>query len=269
MTAAPRRLCVIGNSHVACLKLAAEAPPAGLPPADWFAASANSTSALRLAENRFLTADDSRVRRQFAAVSGGRERIDLADYDAFALVGICVQLRDVLRFFRSHCLWRHREWRAERALISDANFRAYLAGLYGWRPAYGLARRIAAVRPGAPVLLLPAPAPNPTALGDKTMAEVAALRDTPYFAELDRLHRAIAARAAAAAGARLVLQRDATLAAPGFTAARFGVGSVGLQGPRAASPGQGSGVRENADAWHMNPAFGRTRLEDIAAALAA
>ena len=268
MTAAPRRLCVIGNSHVACLKLTAEAPDR-LPPTDCFAASANSTASLRLVENRFLATDDARVNRQFAAVSGGRERIDLAAYDAFALVGIRVQLRDVLRFFRSHCLWRHREWRAERALISDANFRAYLAGLYGWRAAYRLARLISAARPATTVLLLPAPLPTPKALGDKTMAELASLRDTGYFAELDRLHRAVAARAAAAVGAQLVLQRDATLAAPGFTAARFGMGSVGLQGPRTVGDGQWFGEKRSTDAWHMNPAFGRTRLEDIAAALAA
>ena len=263
------RLCVIGNSHAACLKLAGDADPAGLPGAAYFAASANLTGRLRLVEGRFLAAEDAELARQFAAVSGGQTRIDLADYDAFALVGICLRPRDLFRLFRGHCLWRHRAWRGDRPLISDAGFRAVLASLHADLPGYRLARAIASARPEAALLLLPAPCPTAAALEDKGLRALRGLRETPYFAELARLHRALAAPAAAAVGARAVFQRPETLDAPGFTAPQFNEKPVGLLQSHKAGEGAWHGEKARPDPWHMNPAFGRTRLEDIAAALAA
>jgi hypothetical protein len=266
---APARLCVIGSSHVACLKVAADQDAAGLPPTDYFASSANTASDLRLSGGRWLDPGSGEARRQIAAVSGGDGRIDLAAYDAFALVGVCFQLRDYLRVFRRHCLWRHREWRAERGLLSDGAFRAFQASLYHFRPAYRLAAEIAAVRPGAPILFLTAPSPTTGLFDEKADAAFAPLRKTGYFAEIDRLHRAGAAAAARSVGARVIFQQDATLAAPGFTDARFNREAVGLQRPERIREDAWHGVKAGADPWHMNPAFGRTRLEDIRAALAA
>lgn len=265
------RICMLGNSHLACIKLAADEAGAdgGLPPVDWFAASANAIGALRCDEGRALVAEDPATRDQFAAVSGGRTRIELADYDAFALVGTCFQPRDFLRFFRRHCLWRHRDWAAGRALVADDAFRAFLADLHRWRPAYRLAREIAAARPDAPLLLVSAPWPSPQLLEEQGLRHLRPLRGTPYFAELDRLRRAAAEAAAEAVGARAVFQDPATFDKAGFTARQFSDGPIGLRAAHKLAAGTWLGKKKAEDPWHMNPAFGRTRLEDIAAALAA
>lgn len=264
------RICILGNSHTACLKLAEdEGRPAGLPPTDWFAASANRVGGLRCEDGRALVAEDPATSAQFAAVSGGRTRIELADYDAFALVGVCFQPRDFLRFFRRHCLWRHRDWGAGRALVADDTFRAFLANLHRWRPAYRLAREIAAARPDAPLLLVSAPWPSPQLLEEQGQRHLRPLRGTPYFAELDRLRRAAAEAAAAAVGARAVFQDPATFDRAGFTDRRFSEGPIGLRAARKLTPGVWLGRKKAEDPWHMNPAFGRIRLENIAAALAA
>lgn len=262
------RLCIIGNSHVACVKIAHGAAPDALPPTDFYAASANSISALRLSGGRWLDPGRGGASRQLAAFSGGDGRIDLEAYDAFALVGVCFQLRDVLRIFRRHCLWRHRRWRGKRALISDGVFAEFLGSLYRYRAAYRLAREIAAVRPGAPILFLPAPSPAPAMFDMKADAAFRPLRETPYFAEIDRIHRASAAAAAASTGARVLFQRDETCDAPGFTAARFNEAPVGLRRAETISAESWHGVKAGVDPWHMNAAFGRTRIEDIGMALA-
>ena len=262
------RLCIFGNSHVACLKIAHAEAPDALPPTDFYAASANSISAFRLRDARWLDPGRGAAGRQIAAFSGGDGRIDLAAYDAFALVGVCFQLRDFLRIFRRHCLWRHRRWRGDRALISDGAFGAFLQALYRYRAAYRLAREIAAVRPGAPILFLPAPSPAPAMFDMKADVSFRPLRKTSYFAEIDGIHRAGAAAAAASVGARTLFQRDETCVAPGFTAARFNEAPVGLRRPETISAESWHGVKVDVDPWHMNPAFGRTRIEDIRMALA-
>jgi len=265
------RLCIIGNSHVACLKLAQarEDADAILPPTDYFAASANRTAAIRVTGAGHLAVGRGRAGRQMAATSGGRERIDVHDYDAFAFVGIGFEFRDFLRTFQSHCLYRHRDWQAGRALLSDGAFAALLRSFYVRRPTYRLAREIAALRPGARLAILPGPFPVRAALGEPQYAALRPLGDTPYFAEIARLHAECATAAARSVGARLVEQADDTLAAPGFTAERFNTGSVGLQTPRSADAANWYAAKGAGDPWHMNPDFGRRRLEDLRAALAA
>lgn len=264
------RLCVIGNSHVACLKLA-EKQGAGdiLPPTDYFAASANRTAQMRVTGAGHLALGRGRAGRQMAAVSGGRDRIDVHDYDAFAFVGIGFEYRDFLRAFGTHCLYRHRRWQAGRALLSDNAFTDVLRSFYVQRPTYRLVREIAALRPAARFAIVTAPFPVRAALELPQCAALRPLGGTEYFAELARLHAECAAAAAGSVGARLVEQAADTLAGPGFTAERFNTGAVGLQTPRTADATKWYSEKGKGDPWHMNPVFGRQRLADLRAALAA
>lgn len=264
------RLCVIGNSHVACLKLA-EKQGAGdiLPPTDYFAASANRTAQMRVTGVGHLALGRGRAGRQMAAVSGGRDRIDVHDYDAFAFVGIGFEYRDFLRAFGTHCLYRHRRWQAGRALLSDNAFTDVLRSFYLRRPTYRLARAIAALRPEARFAIVTAPYPVRAALKEPQYKTLRPLGDTEYFAELARLHADCAAAAARSVGARLVPQAEGTLAGPGFTAERFNANAVGLRTANAADAENWYAEKGKGDPWHMNPVFGRQRLEDLRAALAA
>lgn len=265
------RLCIIGNSHVACLKLAQgqEGAGEGLPPTDYFAASANRTAAIRVTGAGHLAVGRGRAGRQMAATSGGRERIDVQDYDAFAFVGIGFEFRDFLRAFQAHCLYRHRDWQAGRAILSDGAFGDLLRSFYVQRPTYRLVREIAALRPAARFAILPGPFPVRAALGEPQHAALRSLGDTEYFSEIARLYADCAAAAARSVGARFVPQDPNTLAAPGFTAERFNAGAVGLQAPGSADATNWYSEKGARDPWHMNPDFGRTRLADLRAALAA
>ena len=222
------RLCIIGNSHVACIKLALDDRPELAPAIDFFAASANRISRLGLAKGHLLRTGNARILKQMRAVSAGRGQIDLREYDAFALVGVGFEYRDFVRAFRTHCLHRHRDWQSGRDLIGDAAFRAFLADLYVYRPAYRLAREIAGVRPEAPWLIVAAPFPVETVFDDPAFAALGALRGSPYFRGIAALYRSCAEAAAASGGAAVSFQRPETLAAPGFTAPRYNSRPVGL-----------------------------------------
>jgi hypothetical protein len=269
---APRRLCVIGNSHVACLKQAEATSPADLPPTDYFAASANLMSELRPDGTGGLVIGEGLAREKMMAVAG-THRIEVGDYDAFALVGICIHFRDFLRLFRSHCLWRHRQWRGARALVGEPAFEAFLRALYLERPAYRLAQEIRAVRPDARIVLAPAPLPTRGLFQDASMRLLRPLRNTHYVRRVVDLEREVATAAARSVGAAMAFQRPETQERFGYTEARFNERGVGLRSrgkPPSQTEADGADwVAERPDPWHMNAEFGRLRLEDVAAALRA
>jgi hypothetical protein len=259
------RLCMIGNSHLACLKLAADREPGLLPAAavDYFAGSAFSMESIRLADGHFLTTDDRRLKRQMNAVSAGKDRIDLRAYDAFVLVGLNFEYRDFFQLFRRHCLYSDLKWRGRRELVSDAYVTDYLAEMHRARPGVRLARQIRALG-SAPVILAPSPFPAESIMGEKAERPRRGLRETGYFTALTDFYLRCADAAAEAAGATLAPQGSATIVSPGFTAERFNTRAVGLQSPGRSRVENWFAEKTRYDPWHMNVDFGRARLGDIA-----
>lgn len=269
------RPCFLGNSHLACLKLAADRDPALIPgggAVGWFAGSALSLNRLRLEKGRYLAPRSQQLRAQMLAVSGGAERVDLTAYDGFIIVGVGLDYRDVFRLFRTHCLARDVALGRQvgRAPVSESFFRGFLADRHAREPGEHIARQIRAVNPAAQVALLPAPYPSETILDhpEASMA-LAGLRGSDCFAEMAEIHLAAASRAAEAAGALLVPQGAGTLAGPGFTQAHYNERAVGLQSPSRANAAKWHGEKYSYDPWHMNVAFGRHRLLELAATLQA
>lgn len=259
-----RRVCIIGNSHTACIKLAADRT--GSRDADFFAVSANRMNRLRL-KGGVLRFAGGRALQQFRAVAGGQNTIDVKAYDTFAFVGIGFEYRDFLRAFRLHCLYRHREWRAGRDLVSDAGFREFQKVLYRFRPAYRLTREIRAVRPDATVAMVASPYPTTGFLENKYFQHLRSLADTPYFGALAELYETAAAAAARSVGAELILQGPETIAAPGFTRPQFNRRPIGLVPTALAGTEEAQWFREvpsaAGDPYHMNVDFGALRLADI------
>ena len=95
------------------VKLAADDAGPSRAGIDFFTVSANRMEALGL-HGHEMRLSGNEGRHQFRAVAGGKEAIDVRNYDAFAFVGIGFEYRDFLRVFRTHCLYRHRAWRAGR-----------------------------------------------------------------------------------------------------------------------------------------------------------
>jgi hypothetical protein len=268
------RICFLGNSHLACLRLAADRDPRLIPggPAAWFAGSASSMNGLHLEKGRCLAPRGQRLKAQMAAISGGISRVDLTAHDLFVIVGIGLDYRDVFRLFRTHCLASDvaKGRQAGRAPVSASFFRAFLADMHATRPGERIARQIRAVNPAARVTILPAPYPSETILDhEEASGALAGFKGSDCFADMARIHLASATRAAEAAGAELVPQDPATLAAPGFTMARYNVQAVGLQSPHKAHAENWHGEKSAYDPWHMNADLGRARLLDLARALGA
>lgn len=266
--------CFLGNSHLACLKLAADRDPRLVPGGEtaWFAGSSSSMNGLKLEKGHCLAPRGERLKAQMAAVSGGIDRIDLTAHDLFVIVGIGLDYRDVFRLFRGHCLASDvaQGRQAGRAPVSASFFRAFLADMHATRPGERIARQIRAVNPAARVMILPAPYPSETILDhEEASGALAGLRGSDCFAQMVEIHLAAATRAAAAAGAELVPQDPATLAAPGFTMARYNAQAVGLQAPHRAHAENWHGKKSAYDPWHMNAELGRMRLLDLARALSA
>ncbi|MCB6176731.1 hypothetical protein LHP98_01135 [Rhodobacter sp. Har01] len=103
------RLCVIGNSHLAALKLGWDALSRAGDPA-WakvtpvfFGAPRDGMRQVRLDDGCIVPARKD-IGEQFALMSGGQTRIRLGDYDGFVLVGLNVSIKRILRLYRTH-LW--------------------------------------------------------------------------------------------------------------------------------------------------------------------
>jgi hypothetical protein len=128
------RLCIIGNSHIAAIKLGWE-QVVSESPADWqdiapvfFGAPQDSLRHLRL-EAGSLVSRKKDVTDHFVRMSGGRDRITLGDYDAFLLVGLSVSSKRILRFYRAHA-WVGQGGVAGKTLVHPGFAAEFMAERY-------------------------------------------------------------------------------------------------------------------------------------------
>jgi hypothetical protein len=88
------KICIIGNSHVAALKLAWVNHFDKRCKKDnditFFASPGNSLRSLKL-ENNKLIPDSEQLKKNLRATSGGKSFIELASYDVFLLYGLATQ----------------------------------------------------------------------------------------------------------------------------------------------------------------------------------
>ena len=82
------RLCIIGNSHAACLKKAWDRDRDGFPGVDlaFFATHASTIVNTAVDERRIVALNDQ-VRNSFAITSGGQDAIEIDRFDAIVLYG--------------------------------------------------------------------------------------------------------------------------------------------------------------------------------------
>jgi len=108
------KICIIGNSHVAALKLAWENHFDKRCKKDnditFFASRGKSLRSLKL-ENNKLIPDSEHLKKNLRATSGGKSFIDLASYDVFLLYGLATQPYYKHGLFYSKALME--DWLAE------------------------------------------------------------------------------------------------------------------------------------------------------------
>lgn len=257
------RLCVIGNSHIAALKLGwdrlmAEAAPgwAAVEPT-FFGAPSDGMRHVAL-QGTALVPTRQKISSHFRALSGGYDRIELTRFDAFLLVGLNVSSKRILRFYKSHA-WVGLAGTAGKTLVHPDFAKAFLTERYATTQLVEQARTIRQAT-GKPVLALAEPhwadwaRQAPEGTSDYGWDAAISAGDGPALGQMFET----AVGAALAPQARFIAQPPETVA-DGITTR----GAYNKEASRLIS-GEGGGT----DASHMNADFGRALWAAIRPALA-
>lgn len=227
------KICIIGNSHAAALKLAWD----GLAESDrdieltFFAARGPETARYFRREGTTLLPTNKRLRTSITATSEGKDRIQIADYDAIWLCGLNVRLQPV------------------DASISQAVREALGHDSVATTP---LAKLVELIRECSDIPLIACH--NPLLREPPTPEETGAVISyDEYFAMVADEVRKL--------GAVLLRQPEETFSAPIFTKAQYSIGSVRLD-TGAVNSGAEHPEQERK---HMNAHFGALVLREFIA----
>lgn len=217
------RLCVIGNSHLAAIRLGWDTVAPEFPwlQMTFFGARADGLRDLQVKGGRLVpgTAD---LADKLAYTSGGLTEIDPAQYDAALLVGM-----NYIPTMPAHAGLSQ----AVRALVARAAYDASLAGL--------VFARLRAAAPQLPVHVMPNP------LRRRVPGAEAAQAVVPYAVRLADFRRGLGE-----GPVHVVGQPPETLVDDLYTADAYGIGAVALD------QGRGARAKNDDDVSHMNHDYG-------------
>ncbi|HWA91340.1 MAG TPA: hypothetical protein VG889_14990 [Rhizomicrobium sp.] len=215
-------VCMIGNSHVAALKMAwdnRDLGAAGGVGVTFFSAQTNLLEHLTLEKGVLVPGSDA-AREKLSFTSGTDGRIAIASFDALVMVGSCFGV-NLLRFYRECPTWERRRFVPDAGIVSAACLDAFVAQDMEESIAVRLIETIRKVK-AMPVLLVGAPYVSARALDEPEWKDEACLRDEDFLARTAARCRASADRVAARHGCETVWQDDSTVGPPGFTKLEFG-----------------------------------------------
>lgn len=249
------RLALIGDSHLAALRAAAETAPPGLD-LTFLAAPNNLMEDVRL-DGPVLTPTTDATTAAFRRF-GGVDRLDLSGFDAVVLVGLQLNVFWAAALYGAHRFRGQKGWRQhdpKRPLISRPCAAETLTARLMSARALRLAGQMRAALP-CPVVLVPEPRPGLAILapGQRFPAfrRAQANGDGALLSELYET--------AAAALPHRVLPQPADTTADGiFTAPDWSQGAPQLKGERHGHYAEG-------DFLHANHRYGARVLDQIAQA---
>jgi len=236
-----KRLCFIGDSHLACIRKAWDETSAD---ATFFALPGRGMARIEVRDGT-LSSGNPDVVRTLKLVSGGLERIDAA-YDAYVLHAMHLGTAVALTLLRDM-----REVGAPAALVGRADFRAALRDGIESSIAVTTLRKLRAIA-RAPAVV------SPTPLADTQFAALrASLVERGAAAALARLFAEECEAVCASLDARFVPQPPETLDADGLaTRAEYARDAVRFADGK---PSQ--------DSSHMNARYGARVVAAVTAAL--
>ena len=238
-----RRICVIGNSHIAAFKL-------GLGRRDgvsvtFFGSHAGTLGETDAKSGRLVPTTDQ-VRKSFIHTSGGQEEIKFADFDEVVLVGVGCGLHSFVKVFHLHRpVELHRKG---TYLISGDALRSVFNTATKLHQAKAILRKIKSAT-SLPITVVPSPMPSEV-IERSAQWEGFWSSDWPtksYESYLDALTQL---------GCRVTHQPADTLAKPWLTKAKFSHGSVMLLGDLTTK-------HEEDEYWHMNPSYGSRMWDSL------
>ena len=257
------RLCVIGNSHIGAMKLGWDRIMAeGQPGWDhvyptFFGAPSDGMRHVELQDGA-LVPTRQRITGHFRQLSGGYDRITLASFDAFLLIGLNVSSKRILRFYKGNA-WVGLNGTAGKGIMHPAFAEAFLTERYRATQLVEHARTLSEAS-GKPVLAVAEPhwaewmRRAPAGMSDYGWEAAIKAGDGPAIGQMFLK----AVTAALAPHATFVPQPEATVADGITTRAAFNKDASRL------ISGEGGGT----DASHMNADFGMAVWQAVAPALA-
>jgi hypothetical protein len=251
------RLLLLGNSHLAAVKLGWDARRSEESDVQvsFFGAPAKWTQHADLTEGTISTAN-APLAKKFVRVSG-KQSVHLHDFDAVALVGMYFGFADVLRLLRQVHLFTTPPLRPKSQLVSKACLEQMFVDFLSQSSAIDLATRI---RPGfhKPLLLVPTPLPAERFLDAPPLVGATSRTFRQSMGELFEIYERAASQTTAKVPLTVVQQPSPTIASTGLTKDRFSQDSVRLLGEGHKHPDE--------DYVHMNTEFGIEMLGAIVAA---
>lgn len=256
-----KRLCLIGNSHIAAVKLGwdrlRDRYP-GLTLTFFGSRRPDSCRNLQL-ENGALVPTDEALRRSFAWTSGGAGDIRLGDYDGFLLIALQFAPQRVVDVAAQYSYLHPALDTAKRLVSRECFLDAVMDGLRS-SIAAGITARL---RKGTdrPVLIVAQPGRSEDILADPEFRASHAAADHPSWDVLAKVWTECALKEALRLDAGFVPQPGQTIRHHLFTARAYSKGSVRL------TPGfsRAHGADDHA---HMNADYGAAVIESVMARLA-
>lgn len=226
-----RRVLLIGNSHLAAIKLgwdsiAAEHPEIAC---RFFGATQRGISKIDdlVLDGDVLALASNRVARKSLRTFGGTGSIKLSDFDVIGFVGLqfgIIKQLLLLRHFRSYTM----PPLTSTHLISKACLRQTIRDRLECTLAPRLMRIIKSVTP-AMLVLIPAPLPSEGMFRREPWTNFDRNQLCACIGEIYELYREVSKDIVAGIGARLVLQPPPTMATPGLSRADLAQGAARLR----------------------------------------
>jgi hypothetical protein len=228
------KLCVIGNSHLAAIRLGWDTVSSEFPGLEmtFFGARADALKDLQAKGGRLVPANAD-LAAKLAYTSGGQSEIELGRFDAAMLVGM-----NYIPPMPTHA--GHSQ--AVRALVARAAYDATLSGI--------VFAQVRAAAPDLPVYIMPNPLRRRAPGDDKGQAVVS------YAVRLADFQRGMGGPV------HVMGQPSETIVDELYTADAYGTGAIALD------EGRGTRAKNDGDVSHMNGDYGALMLRRWLPALA-
>ncbi len=226
-----KRIAVLGNSHVACVKNAWDERGRNFQDFQlvFFADRGTSLDGLVVQKSKLLAVDEDLARR-IGFTSGGRTEVDPLEYDAFLLVGLGLTLEYLSSETFSRAVFR-------QAAVDSATASTSVM----------LARRLRSIS-DKPILVVPCPLlavrPDSPAVEPRLLAEIVGVLRQMIFDPI---------------GVQFVEQPASSIAKGFWTKHKFSSGAGRLD----LGDGMAGQIHPVRDRKHMNTAYGRLLLQIV------
>lgn len=242
-----KKICFMGDSHVAALKLAYEQLRTSMdvPELVFFAARLRGYRHVRL-DGASIVPVHPKVLADFELTSGGQKRIELSDYDGYVLCGLDSFIGKTLPISGNYCTdLRGPE---KKTLVSKSFFEAMLGHAFDQELCVNLLKMLRSVDAVKPIWLIPTPLRSQKILEQDVFPRLQKFAESEQLAMQAASHYQSALRQTAARySAKCVLQPSPTIVHSIFTRPEF----------------HQSNDKNTSDYAHMNAEYGKIMVREL------